>query len=611
MEREGVRSDSGGGGGSGGGNLDRVAATADTATVNVPATVTGRADQTSLVEDLDDKMGEPKEGCVDGAKTKDGAADPPHSPPAAPLMAPRHPLSALVLLKLLYTCPTPCGGGAAMVRRAEALMLEVEKWPHRTKAALKGRDKSLWAFFIFIRGLFLAERGGKGSGKGGGTSRRGGREVLCLFSLAAAAAADKATGKERSDEAAEHVREVHAGSNERDAAAKQAESELAVGTEDAEGTKQSEDRSEVAGAAHVVLIARAATANAGGAAERVLDASAGCGDADVPFRPLFVMGDSHTLTFAWRTVQYRGATRTLVPWLLTGIKAWHTRPAATFYTHANLRRALASLPRGTTEIVFSCGEIDAREGIGAAVDKGKYGSVGEAVRVTVGEYVSALRGMAVGASGSRRRATRGGEGAVTANEDDVGDAGSAGIAGEGRHQGETAAAAAAAADVPWTGSWFGAPTMDVIVLPVPPPALRGKRVMREEHRGRREEIVRLFNERLREEIGSGAGGGGNAVGGVGCAAATGGAAGTGVVDAGGDSSALAADAAAAATCVSRRPSAAAKPPNTLFFADFAEALCSKDGSTLHPRFDCDHTHMNANVVPFLQRELCKLDNNNT
>ena len=210
--------------------------------------------------------------------------------------------------------------------------------------------------------------------------------------------------------------------------------------------------------------------------------------------------------------------------------------------------------------------------------------------------------MAVGASGGRCRATRGGEGAITAPGDDVGDVGDAGIAGEGRHQGETAAAAAAAAaaDVPW----LGAPTMDVIVLPVPPPALRGKRVMREEHRGRREEIVRLFNERLREEIGAGAGDGGNAVGGVGRAAATGGAAGTGVVDAGGDSGAL-----AAAVCVSRTPTAAAKPPNTLFFADFAEALCSKDGSTLHPRFDCDHTHMNANVVPFLQRELCKLDTN--
>jgi len=53
--------------------------------------------------------------------------------------------------------------------------------------------------------------------------------------------------------------------------------------------------------------------------------------------PLYLAGDSHCLTAAWRTVTLRGEKRQLVPLLSTGLKAWHLREESVFYPKVRSR----------------------------------------------------------------------------------------------------------------------------------------------------------------------------------------------------------------------------------------------------------------------------------
>ena len=253
-----------------------------------------------------------------------------------------------------------------------------------------------------------------------------------------------------------------------------------------------------------------------------------------------------------------------MPWLVTGAKAWHIRPGSIHYTRRNLDRALACLAgdrRGDRRrpaadsgggverhiLIVSAGEIDAREGIGPAVRKGKYASLAEAVRVTLDGYAGTLR--------------------AVAREID----------------------------------------MDIVVLPVPPPALRGKKIGREGHREERTTIVKLMNERLRQLFGTTKLGTHRTaeieqekqeqeeqeqeeqqqqqqeqlVGGM-------------------HTTTITSPPAAGKSSVTARHG---KCRRRVMLADYADKLYHKDGSSLHPRFDCDHTHLNANVLPLLQDAL--------
>lgn len=78
--------------------------------------------------------------------------------------------------------------------------------------------------------------------------------------------------------------------------------------------------------------------------------------------PVFLAGDSHCLTAAWRAVTLRGERRTLVPLLTTGLKAWHLRAASRFYPKVQFWNSLAKLPAGA-QLVMAFGEIDCREGM--------------------------------------------------------------------------------------------------------------------------------------------------------------------------------------------------------------------------------------------------------
>mmetsp|Transcript_19973 Transcript_19973/g.47570 ORF Transcript_19973/g.47570 Transcript_19973/m.47570 type:complete len:566 (+) Transcript_19973:89-1786(+) len=109
--------------------------------------------------------------------------------------------------------------------------------------------------------------------------------------------------------------------------------------------------------------------------------------------PLFLIGDSHVLSGAWCHVTVRGQPRYLHPKLVTGLKAWHLRKGNKFLTVSNTHECFKSLPPGTKEAIFVCGEIDCREGVMGAVEKSKYNSVQEAVDKTSEVYLQALEAL--------------------------------------------------------------------------------------------------------------------------------------------------------------------------------------------------------------------------
>ena len=95
-----------------------------------------------------------------------------------------------------------------------------------------------------------------------------------------------------------------------------------------------------------------------------------------------IVGDSHCLSMAWARI----SNATIVPFVATGLKAWHMRKDCQFVTASNLKcifKHLAAADTATKECFFCVGEIDCREGIANAVKKGKYATVEEAVKSTV------------------------------------------------------------------------------------------------------------------------------------------------------------------------------------------------------------------------------------
>merc|ERR1712130_1098947 len=111
---------------------------------------------------------------------------------------------------------------------------------------------------------------------------------------------------------------------------------------------------------------------------------------------------SHVLSSAWRCITNgagESSERLLVPCLVTGVKIWHLREKSTFYTKFAFWERITSLPAGA-DVVLILGEIDCREGILKAVQKGRYASIHEAVVSLVDLYVKVVQEV-------RRRLPRG------------------------------------------------------------------------------------------------------------------------------------------------------------------------------------------------------------
>lgn len=104
---------------------------------------------------------------------------------------------------------------------------------------------------------------------------------------------------------------------------------------------------------------------------------------------IYALGDSHTLAMGWHHVEAAGARYLLRPYLVTGIKAYHLRQNTRFYPKEAFWTMARTIPRGSY-VVAVVGEIDCREAILSAVEKGGYRSVEEGVSETLRHYIPAL-----------------------------------------------------------------------------------------------------------------------------------------------------------------------------------------------------------------------------
>jgi len=111
-------------------------------------------------------------------------------------------------------------------------------------------------------------------------------------------------------------------------------------------------------------------------------------------KPLYVVGDSHSLSPSWRSIQVKGEDRLLLGRLVTGLKMWHLRPESRFFPKANFEAAMAQVPDGS-ECMFIFGEIDCREGLLVCVEKCRYEDIEEGAQVTIKIYLDNLKKLIV------------------------------------------------------------------------------------------------------------------------------------------------------------------------------------------------------------------------
>jgi len=104
---------------------------------------------------------------------------------------------------------------------------------------------------------------------------------------------------------------------------------------------------------------------------------------------VFIIGDSHVLPLAWRSINFKGKEYTTNPVLVTGLKIWHLRNESHFYTKRCYEKAVQKIPSGSS-CIFLIGEIDCREGIQSAVEKCAYDSVDESIAALVEIYVKMM-----------------------------------------------------------------------------------------------------------------------------------------------------------------------------------------------------------------------------
>ncbi|EED92662.1 predicted protein [Thalassiosira pseudonana CCMP1335] len=136
----------------------------------------------------------------------------------------------------------------------------------------------------------------------------------------------------------------------------------------------------------------------------------------MPRQCIYALGDSHVLSLAWQTLCIDSTQtthpnsqgdistqdaihRVIIPYPVTGIKAWHFRSSTRFFTHYNLRTCLERLQLATKQqrrraMILSAGEIDCREGIGGTLLQGYYQDCQDAVEQTVLQYLGSLSSLA-------------------------------------------------------------------------------------------------------------------------------------------------------------------------------------------------------------------------
>jgi hypothetical protein len=104
---------------------------------------------------------------------------------------------------------------------------------------------------------------------------------------------------------------------------------------------------------------------------------------------IYVAGDSHSMSPAWRPIKTTKQDFMLQPLLVTGMKCWHIREESKFYPKVNFYRVVPSAPAGS-KIIMMFGEIDCREGFLVSVQKCRYDNLEAAALVTINIYIDAL-----------------------------------------------------------------------------------------------------------------------------------------------------------------------------------------------------------------------------
>ncbi|KAJ9445881.1 hypothetical protein DIPPA_11307 [Diplonema papillatum] len=110
---------------------------------------------------------------------------------------------------------------------------------------------------------------------------------------------------------------------------------------------------------------------------------------DPPLLDLHVCGDSHSFSTSWHVLAVGGQQYLTRNHLVTGLKCYHLRPESHFYPRYNYEHVTKRLPK-KSKIIMMFGEIDCREGIVLAVEKGRYDTVEEGMRTVIEYYVKAL-----------------------------------------------------------------------------------------------------------------------------------------------------------------------------------------------------------------------------
>jgi tetratricopeptide (TPR) repeat protein len=110
---------------------------------------------------------------------------------------------------------------------------------------------------------------------------------------------------------------------------------------------------------------------------------------------IYVIGDSHILSSAWRSIENEKAGKRLFkPFLINGCKIWHLRKESHAFPKVAFYQALKQLPKHA-EVLLVLGEVDCREGVLVALQKGRYQqSLEEAFKVLVDIYIDMMQQIA-------------------------------------------------------------------------------------------------------------------------------------------------------------------------------------------------------------------------
>ena len=107
---------------------------------------------------------------------------------------------------------------------------------------------------------------------------------------------------------------------------------------------------------------------------------------------VYVCGDSHSMSSAWQVLYLNSHPRPVLvyPKLVTGLKCWHLRPSSRFYPKRNFEAAMRTIP-SKARIIFNFGEIDSREGLLVATEKGRYERIEDGINLAIDVYIKAMQ----------------------------------------------------------------------------------------------------------------------------------------------------------------------------------------------------------------------------